>query len=167
LIVADASAVLELVLGTARAERLGARALTAGETLHAPHLIDVEVAQALRRLVQLKQVTAARAEQALDDFGGIKLERYPHADLLPRIWELRESVTAYDACYLALAEALEAPLLTCDARLARAHGHCAKIELIGWRPGFPGTRRIPIDPSQGKRRSEPYSRRSAGRAAMA
>lgn len=130
MIVADASALLELVLGTARAEQIGARALSAAETLHAPHLIDIEVAQALRRLVQLKEVTAARAEQALEDFGGIRLERYPHADLLPRIWELRDSVTAYDASYLALAEALEAPLLTCDARLARAHGHAAKVELI-------------------------------------
>lgn len=130
MIVADASALLELVLGTARAERLGARALAEGETLHAPHLVDVEVAQALRRLVQLKEVGAARAGQALEDFGAIRLERYPHSDLLPRIWELRGSVTAYDASYLALAEALEAPLLTCDARLARSHGHSARIELI-------------------------------------
>lgn len=130
MIVADASALLELVLCTARAERLRGRALAEGETLHAPHLIDVEVAQALRRLVQLKEVTAARAGQALDDFRAIVLERYPHAELLPRIWRLRESVTAYDACYLALAEALEAPLLTCDARLARSHGHSAKIELV-------------------------------------
>jgi predicted nucleic acid-binding protein len=130
LIVADASALLELLLATARADRVGARALAAGERLHAPHLLDIEVAQALRRLVQLKNVTAGRAEQALKDFRDFVIERHAHAELLPRIWQLRGSVTAYDAAYLALAEALEAPLLTCDAKLARSHGHSVKVELI-------------------------------------
>jgi len=130
LIVADASALLELVLGTARAEHIAARTLAAGQTLHSPHLIDVEIAQALRRLAQLKGLTASRAEQALEDFGDIVLERYPHTELLPRMWQLRESVTAYDAAYVALAEALDAPLLTCDARLARSHGHSVKVELV-------------------------------------
>lgn len=131
MIVADASALLELALGTARAERIAARVLDPDETVHAPHLVDVEVAQALRRLVLLGEVAAARAEQALEDFGDVLLRRYPHADLLPRIWQLRDSVTAYDAAYLALAEALDAPLLTCDSKLARSHGHSVRVELIG------------------------------------
>lgn len=130
MIVADASALLELLLGTTRAERVGARALAAGERLHAPHLLDVEIAQALRRLVQLGNLSATRAEQALEDFQDFVIERHAHTELLPRIWRLRESVSAYDAAYLALAEALPAPLLTCDGRLARTHGHSAHVDLI-------------------------------------
>lgn len=130
MIVADASAFLELVLRTGRAERIGARTLAAGETLHAPHLVDVEVLQTLRRLLRQGQVDVERAEHALDDFRDLLVERHAHADLLPRIWQLRESVSAYDASYIALAEALDAPLVTCDAKLARSHGHSAEIELI-------------------------------------
>ncbi|MGH8287211.1 MAG: type II toxin-antitoxin system VapC family toxin [Steroidobacteraceae bacterium] len=130
MIVIDASAILDLLLGTDRAERIGARALASHERLHAPHLLDIEIAQALRRLVQLKDITPGRAEQALDDFAGFVLQRYPHRELLPRIWQLRESLTAYDGAYIALAEALDAPLLTCDAKLARSHGHRAKIEMV-------------------------------------
>jgi predicted nucleic acid-binding protein len=128
LIVVDASAILELLLGTERAESVAARALAPRERLQAPHLIDIEVVQALRRLVQLKAITAVRAEQALDDFAGFFIERHAHRELLPRIWELRESLTAYDGAYVALAEALDAPVLTCDAKLGRSHGHRARIE---------------------------------------
>lgn len=131
MIVADASALLELILGTTRAERVGAMALAAGERLHAPYLLDIEIVQGLRRMVQLRNITAARAEQALEDFGDFLIERHAHVELLPRVWQLRESVTAYDAAYLALAEALEAPLLTCDAKLARSRGHSVKVELVG------------------------------------
>lgn len=130
MIVADASALLELVLRTGRAERIGARTLAAGETLHAPHLVDVEVLQTLRRLLRQGQVDGESAEHALEDFCDLLIERHAHADLLPRIWQLRESVSAYDASYIALAEALDAPLVTCDAKLARSHGHSADIELI-------------------------------------
>ncbi|MGH8285789.1 MAG: type II toxin-antitoxin system VapC family toxin [Steroidobacteraceae bacterium] len=130
MIVIDASALLELLLGTDRAERIGTRALAYRERLHAPHLLDIEITQALRRLVQLKDITPARAEQALDDLAGFILVRYAHRGLLPRIWQLRESLTAYDGAYVALAEALEAPLLTCDAKLGRSHGHAARIELV-------------------------------------
>lgn len=130
MIVADASALLELVLRTGRAERVGARTLAAGETLHAPHLVDVEVLQTLRRLLRQGEVDGATAEQALEDFCDLLIERHAHADLLPRIWELRDTVSAYDASYIALAETLEAPLVTCDARLARSHGHRAEIQLI-------------------------------------
>ena len=86
--------------------------------------------QALRRLTQLKEITPARVKEALSDHAALLVKRAPHYDMLPRIWELRESVTAYDAAYVSLAEALNAPLLTCDGKLARSHGHRAKIELI-------------------------------------
>lgn len=119
-----------MLLQTDRAERLMERALRASERLHAPHLLDIEIAQALRRLVQLKQITPHRAEQALEDFSQFAIERHIHQSLLPRIWQLRDSLTAYDGAYVALAEALSAPLLTCDAKLARAHGHRATIKLV-------------------------------------
>jgi predicted nucleic acid-binding protein len=130
LIVLDASAAVELVLQTARAERVAARALHPAERIHAPHLIDVEVTQVLRRLVQAKELTAARGALALGDFAQLFIERHPHHQLLGRIWSLRTSLSAYDAAYVALAEALAAPMLTCDDKLARAHGHSAKIELV-------------------------------------
>ena len=98
--------------------------------LHAPHLLDIEVASGVRRLVQRKEITLDRAEQAFEDFSRFAIERHAHAPLLARIWELRDAMTAYDGTYVALAEALDAPLLTCDCRLARAHGHRAKIETI-------------------------------------
>ncbi|GAC1460494.1 MAG: type II toxin-antitoxin system VapC family toxin [Steroidobacteraceae bacterium] len=130
MIVIDASALLEILLRTDRAERLMQRALGAAERLHAPHLIDVEIAQALRRLVQRQEVTTLRAEQALEDFAQVFIERHVHQPLVTRVWQLRDAVTAYDGVYVALAEALDVPLLTCDAQLARAHGHRATIELV-------------------------------------
>lgn len=105
------------------------RALAASERLHAPHLLDIEIAQALRRLVQRQEITARRAEQALADYAQLLIERHVHQPLLERIWQLRDALTAYDGAYVALAEALDAPLLTCDAKLARSHGHRATIEL--------------------------------------
>jgi predicted nucleic acid-binding protein len=128
-IVLDASALLEILLRTPLAERLMDRALGASERMHAPHLLDVEVTQVLRRLVRLKEVTAARAEQALDDLSKLAIERHEHQSLVGRVWQLRDSISAYDGVYVALAEALDAPLLTCDAKLAGAHGHHATIEL--------------------------------------
>jgi predicted nucleic acid-binding protein len=128
--VVDASAILELLLGTERAERVAARVLTPEERVDAPYLLDVEVAEALRRLVYLDELTAVRAEQALDDFASLVIERHSHRDLLPRMWQLRDSLTAYDAAYVALGEALDTPVLTCDAKLSRAHGHRAQIELV-------------------------------------
>ncbi len=100
------------------------------ETLHAPHLIDVEVAQVLRRYAATGQIDPERCRAALTDLGAFSLRRYPHDFLLPRIWELRDNLTAYDAAYVALAEALDAPLLTRDRRLAAAPGHDARVELV-------------------------------------
>jgi len=101
------------------------------ETLHAPHLIDLEVAQALRRLVIAGGLGAARALEALDDFSDLPLIRYPHQLVLGRIWELRGQLTAYDGAYVALAELLGAPLVTRDERLAKTTGHRARIERVG------------------------------------
>jgi predicted nucleic acid-binding protein len=130
LIVIDASALLEMLLQTPRADQLMERALEPSVRLHAPHLLDIEVTQVLRRLALRKEITVVRAEQALDDLNNLVIERHEHQTLVRRIWQLRDSLTAYDGTYVALAEALNAPLLTCDAKLAGAHGHRATIELI-------------------------------------
>ena len=130
MIVVDASALLEVLLATEAGQRVADRLFAPGETLHAPHLIDLEVAQVLRRYVRSGEVGAARGAEALDDLGDIPIARYPHDIFLPRIWELRHAVTAYDAAYLALAEALEAPLATRDQALGRAPGHHARVEVV-------------------------------------
>jgi len=130
LIVVDASAVLEMLLGTERGVHVADRVLTPEQRLHAPHLIDLEITQALRRLVMLKEIDATRAELALEDYLTLVIERHSHVETLPRLWQLRDELSAYDASYIALAEGLQAPLLTCDGKLARAHGHEAVVELI-------------------------------------
>ena len=129
MIVADASAVLELLLLTPRSARLQDLMLAPGERLHAPHLLDVEVTQALRRLLLAGELTEGRAAHALADFGMLVIERHAHGGLIQRAWKLKDAMTAYDGVYVALAEALDASLLTCDARLARSHGHRADIQL--------------------------------------
>ncbi len=120
MIVLDASAAIELLLGTASGRRVARRVASPDETLHAPHLIDVEVAQVLRRFVLSSGLSAGRAEEALADLGELDLIRYSHGPLLSRAWELRANYTAYDAVYIALAEATGAGLLTCDRKLARS-----------------------------------------------
>lgn len=106
------------------------RLLGPSSSLHSPQLLDIEVTHALRRLVQRSDITVVRAELVLADFSQLHIERHAHQALIARIWQLRDSMTAYDGAYVALAEALDAPLVTCDARLARAHGHRARIEVI-------------------------------------
>lgn len=130
MIVVDASAALEVLLRTAAAAAVEARLFDAGESLHAPHLIDVEVAQVLRRYASRGRLAPERCRAALVDLADLPLSRYPHDPLLPRIWDLRRNLTAYDAAYVALAEALEAPLVTRDRRLAAAPGHAARVELV-------------------------------------
>jgi predicted nucleic acid-binding protein len=130
LIVIDASAVLELLLRTERGEQVEARVFASEEGLAAPHLLDLEVAQGLRRLVASREMTAPRAEQCFEDYAQLRIERLAHLDLLPRIWQLRDSLSAYDAAYVALTEALSASLLTCDTKLGRSHGHGARIEVV-------------------------------------
>lgn len=130
MIVIDASALLEVLLNTSAGSVVARRLFTENETLHAPHLLDVEIAQVLRRYAMTGELTPTRGLQTLEDLADWPLTRYPHDLLLPRMWELRHNVTAYDAAYIALAEALAAPLLTRDARLASAAGHHAQIELV-------------------------------------
>jgi predicted nucleic acid-binding protein len=129
-IVIDASALLEILLRTDRADRLMERAFSGSEQMHAPQLLDIEVTQVLRRLVRQKEITVARAEQALQDLADLLIERHEHQALVQRIWQLRDSLSAYDGAYVALAEAIAAPLLTCDGKLAGSHGHRATIELV-------------------------------------
>jgi predicted nucleic acid-binding protein len=129
-IVVDASVVIEVLLNTPAGVRVADRLFADGETLHAPHLLDLEVAQVLLRYALSAELDPARGAQALEDLAALPLNRYPHDVLLPRIWELRHNVTAYDAAYVALAEGLAAPLVTRDAALAASRGHAARIELL-------------------------------------
>jgi len=129
-IVLDASAAIDWLLQTAAGQRIEQRIYSHQESLHAPHLLDLEVGQVLRRLVREDTVSAERAEQAIEDLLDLRITRYPHFVLLPRIWQLRHNLSAYDAAYVALAENLGARLLTRDARLASASGLTASIELF-------------------------------------
>ncbi|HET9217534.1 MAG TPA: type II toxin-antitoxin system VapC family toxin [Terriglobia bacterium] len=126
----DASAVIELLLNSSSGSRVAERVFADDESLHVPHLIDLEVAQVLRRYVLSKDMAPDRAFEALNDFVDLPLHRYTHIDFLTRIWELRTSLTAYDAVYVSLAEALDATLLTCDVKLGNSHGHAARIEVV-------------------------------------
>lgn len=130
MIVVDASALLEVLLRTDASEAIEAR-LFGGGTLHAPHVLDLEVAQVLRRYERAGDLGGRRAAEALEVLASFRIERYPHYLFLTRVWSLRSNATAYDACYLALAEALDAPLLTRDRRLAGIPGHGAAVEVIG------------------------------------
>ena len=114
---------------TSAAKAVEDRLFAPRPTLHAPHLLDVEVAQAIRRYAADGEIDGERGRMALADLADLPLRRYPHDFLLPRIWDLRNNLTAYDAAYVALAEALDAPLLTRDRRLATSAGHRAQIEL--------------------------------------
>ena len=125
-----ASALLEFLLQTPLGTRVEARLFRDEDEFHSPHLIDVELTQALRRLVRAGEVSADRAAEAIEDLVDLDLHRHAHPDLLSRAWKLRENVTAYDAMYLALAEALDATVVTCDAPLGNAPGHRALIEVI-------------------------------------
>jgi predicted nucleic acid-binding protein len=129
-IVVDASALLEALLRTRAAEAVETRLFGSRQTLHAPHLIDVEVAQVVRRYAAAGEIDEERGRAALVDLMEFPLNRYSHDFLLPRVWDLRNNLTAYDAVYVALAEALDAPLLTRDRRIAAAAGHYAKVELV-------------------------------------
>jgi predicted nucleic acid-binding protein len=129
-IVLDASAAVDWLVQTAAARRIESRIFSRNQSLHAPELLDLEVAQVLRRLLREGALSASRAEAAIQDLLDLRITRYPHSVLLPRIWQLRHNLSAYDAAYVVLAEKLGATLLTRDARLASAAGHTATIEVV-------------------------------------
>ncbi|HEX9546402.1 MAG TPA: type II toxin-antitoxin system VapC family toxin [Acidimicrobiales bacterium] len=129
MIVLDASAAVDLLLRLGAVASIEGRLLRQGETLHVPYIFDVEVLQVFRRRALRRELTGPRSPEALEDFAALDVVRYPHLPLMERIWTLRSNVSAFDAAYLALAEALDAPVVTADAKLARAPGHRARIEL--------------------------------------
>lgn len=129
MIVLDTSAAVAALAARSPDPHLHARLRTDGD-LHAPHLIDVELVHVLRRLVARKELTEERAVGVRSDFAELRIVRYPHHPLADRMWELRHKLTAYDAAFVALAEALGTPLVTCDARLAGAAEGAARIELF-------------------------------------
>lgn len=130
MIVIDASAAIDWLIQSPVGLRIESRILSRDQTLHAPHLLDLEVAQVLRRLAKQGAISGQRADAALQALFHLRVARYPHLTLLPRVWQLRRNLSAYDAAYISLAETLSAPLITRDARLAAASGHTAQIELF-------------------------------------
>jgi predicted nucleic acid-binding protein len=126
MLVVDTSAIVGRLVADPPPETLADR--LEGQSLHAPHLIDVEFLHVMRRMVARGLLAPARADVVRTDFSGLRITRYPHTLMLDRMWELRENLTAYDAAFVALAEALDAPLVTTDARLAASPGHRATIE---------------------------------------
>jgi predicted nucleic acid-binding protein len=130
LIVLDASAVLEVLLRSQVGLEIEKRIFSHRESLFAPHLLDLEVAQVVRRYCAFGEIDSERGKEAIEDLKNLPINRYQHDIFLNRVWELRHNMTAYDAVYVALAETLHAPLLTRDAHLASAPGHEAVIELI-------------------------------------
>ena len=125
MIVLDASAAIDWLLQTPAGQRIEKRIYSRNETLHAPHILDLEVTQVLRRLAQQGVLAGRRADEAVRDLVDLRVTRYPHFVLLPRIWQLRHNFSAYDAAYVVLAERLGAALVTRDSRLAFASRHAA------------------------------------------
>ncbi|MHB1930599.1 MAG: type II toxin-antitoxin system VapC family toxin [Acidimicrobiales bacterium] len=129
MLVVDASCLFEVVVGAARAEQIRRR-LAEDQDPAAPHIVDVEVFSVIRREHWLGRIDQTAADQAVEDLQAWPGERFGHRPLLPRAWELRATVRGWDAMYVALAEALDCPLLTTDARLAAAPGPICPIEVI-------------------------------------
>jgi predicted nucleic acid-binding protein len=129
-IVADASALFDMLRRRPTAAAIEARLLGSEVSVHVPHLLDAEVAQVIRRHAAGGDISPDRGYELLTDLLNLPLQRHPHDWLLPRVWELRHNLTVYDAIYVALAEALDAPLVTRDQRLAAAPGHHARIEVV-------------------------------------
>jgi len=130
-IVADASALVEALVGEGAAADAVRGRISSATQVHAPHLVDLEVASAIRRLSQADGFPGDLARTAIGQLAELPLTRYPHRPFLDRIWELKDTLTAYDACYVALAEAVGAPLLTLDTKFARATGVRCRFEIIG------------------------------------
>lgn len=119
-----------MLLHLKQADQIMDRVFAEGETLHAPHLLDVEVSQVVRRYWRAGDISAARGEEALLDLADLPIQRYSHEPLIGRVWQLRHNATAYDAAYIALAEGLGAVLLTLESALARIPGLRAPVEVF-------------------------------------
>lgn len=125
MIVVDASVLIDVLLGEGSAlDRIAA------EELAAPHLLDAEVGNVIRRFTIARELEDQKAERALEDHLELEIIRYAHTHLLQRAWELRANLTVYDALYVSLAEALDAPLVTLDRRLAGVPGTRGVVEVI-------------------------------------
>ncbi len=132
MIVLDASAVVAVLVGQGPgAERIRQKVEGPGQSLHVPHVMDLEVLHALRRQTLLGTISSRRSAESIEDLKNLAFVRYPHATLVDRIWSLKDNLTAYDAAYVALAEALDAPLVTMDARLSQAPGIRAAVDVYG------------------------------------
>ena len=130
MIVIDASAIVAALLHTPAAEAVNQHLFARDQSLHAPHLLDVEVTHVLRRYAMNRELDEERGRDALGALAAFPIRRYAHDLLLPRVWQMRNNFSAYDGVYVALAETLDAALLTCDRRLASAAGQYVSIELI-------------------------------------
>jgi predicted nucleic acid-binding protein len=131
ILVVDASAVIDGLVGSLDGAAHSVMAEIEAGDVAAPNVIDVEILHVLRKLERRKELSEAEADQARELFLGMRITRYETYGLANRIWTLRHNLTCYDAAYVALAEALEAPILTCDAKMAGATGHNAEIRLYG------------------------------------
>lgn len=130
--VLDASAVVEWLLGSERGQAVVAELRRdADQLFQAPDLLDVEVVQALRRMARTRVLTDERAAGAVALLAELPIDRCPAGPLVGRMWTLRNNLSAYDAAYVSLAEALDCPLLTCDERCAKAPGHLAEVRVVG------------------------------------
>jgi predicted nucleic acid-binding protein len=130
MIVLDASAAIDWLLQTPAGERIETRIFSRNESLHCPHLLDLEVAQVLRRLTREAVISGHRAQEAIHDLLDMKIARYPHFVFLPAIWQHRHNLSSYDSAYVVLARELQATLITRDARLAAAVGRAERVELF-------------------------------------
>jgi predicted nucleic acid-binding protein len=128
MIVLDASVVVELLINGGLADSIRTELADSEESFLVPHLIDIEVLSAIRRLTAGQRIDAHRADQFFTALAALPAERYSHTPLIGRIWELRHSFTAYDAAYIALAEATGSVLYTCDKKLRS--GHRARVVLF-------------------------------------
>ena len=130
MIVVDASVIVQMLLADDIGVMLSERLAASADTIATPHLLDIEVTSALRAVVRSREMTTAAALTALEDLADLRIERYSHEPLLLRIWELRDTLSAYDAAYVALAESLDAELWTRDSRLAKSRGPRCRIALM-------------------------------------
>ncbi|HTS36243.1 MAG TPA: type II toxin-antitoxin system VapC family toxin [Candidatus Solibacter sp.] len=130
MIVLDASATVDWLLQNSAGQLIEKRLTARHELLHAPHILDLEVTQVLRRLAREGKISDQRADAAMHDLPRLRIIRHPHLIFLPQIWRLRHNLSAYDAAYVVLAETFGATLITRDSRLASTPGHAAMIELF-------------------------------------